>query len=250
MVTLKPAAPSSGLARALSKLGFCSRREAFLIIREGRVTVNGRPCSDGDFPVDLRRVRIAVDGVEIRRLDRVYLVLNKPQGLVTTTSDEQGRDTVYSCFLDSGLPRVFPVGRLDRASEGLLLFTNDTTWADGITDPRRRLEKIYHVQVGCLPSEPFFQKLRTGVQDEGEFLRVREVRAVRSGTRNSWLELTLTEGRNRHIRRMMQSLGVDVLQLVRIQVGAVQLGGLAKGTWRHLTPDEVESLRRLSRGGN
>lgn len=243
---LKAGAPSTGLARVLSKLGFCSRREAVELILAGRVQVDGRPCRQIDLPVDFARSVVRVDGVEVGRSAPVYVMLNKPRGLVTTTADEKGRSTVMNCIDPSRLPRLFPVGRLDQASEGLLFLTNDTAWANRITDPRSGCQKIYHVQINCLPSPEFLERLLAGVESDGEFLQFREVRMIRQGGRNSWLEIVLVEGRNRHIRRSMAVLGSEVLQLVRIAVGGVQLGNLAKGQWRHLTSPEVAMLSSLS----
>jgi 23S rRNA pseudouridine2605 synthase len=136
-----------GLARALSKLGYCSRSQAAILIREGRVRLNGATRQDPETPVRLERDRIEVDGSAVTAESKIYLVLNKPRGVVTTASDEKGRQTVYS-LMDGKGPWVGPVGRLDKASEGLLLFTNDSEWAARITDPGSRLDKIYHVQVG------------------------------------------------------------------------------------------------------
>jgi 23S rRNA pseudouridine2605 synthase len=147
----KPAAhsqPATGLARALSKLGFCSRSQAWNVIQEGRVRVNGNLRRDPEFRVNLSRDKIVVDEEAIERANHVYVMLNKPRGLVTSVADEQGRETVYSCL--QGLPFIGPVGRLDKASEGLLLLTNDTSWAARITDPVRKVEKTYHVQIDCV----------------------------------------------------------------------------------------------------
>jgi pseudouridine synthase len=128
-------------------------------------------------------------------------MLNKPRGLVTTTSDEKGRDTVFSCFEGHALPHLSPVGRLDKASEGLLLFTNDNAWANAITDPATHVPKTYHVQVSALADDSLLAKLRRSVEDEGERLKLQTVSLLRQGEKNSWLEITLDEGRNRHIRR-------------------------------------------------
>jgi len=171
------------------------------------------------------------------------VMLNKPRGLVTTASDEEGRATVYDCFQGAGLPHVSPVGRLDKASEGLLLFTNDNTWAHGITDPETHLEKTYHVQISSLVSEPLLTSLRAGAVHEGEKLRLRQVSLLRTGMKNSWLEITLDEGRNRHIRRVLEMHDLEVLRLVRVSIGSLPLGDLAKGQWRHLQSQEVRALQ-------
>jgi 23S rRNA pseudouridine2605 synthase len=259
----KPASrPGAGLARALSKLGFCSRREAQEFIRAGRVRVNGRVQSDPERPVVLSRDRLEIDGHATHAEPKVYLMLNKPRGLITTTSDEKGRETVYCCLPagcaggpDRGasrtgaapnergqFPRVFPVGRLDQASEGLLLFTNDHAWAAAITDPKSHLDKVYHVQVDCRADEALLRRITSGVTSWDELLAAKHARLLRHGTRNSWIEVVLDEGRNRHIRRLLAALGVEVLRLLRVSVASLQLGLLPKGHWRHLTREEVIAL--------
>src|SRR5438874_1336970 len=152
-----------GLARALSKLGYCSRSEAFRLIRAGRVRLNERLRFDPETPVYLKRDRIEIDGHLLETQPKIYLMLNKPRGLITTASDEKDRDTVYE-LLDERLPWVAPVGRLDKASEGLLLLTNDSEWAARITDPETKLEKLYHVQIASLPSEQLLGALQKGVR--------------------------------------------------------------------------------------
>ncbi len=235
--------PKFGLARALSKLGWCSRSQAQELIHAGRVRVNGTVRRDAEWRVDLQRDRLEVDGERVAAEARVYLMLNKPRGLVTTADDEQGRDTVYRCLGDPALPWVAPVGRLDQASEGLLLFTNDARWAAQILDPAAHLDKTYHVQIDCLADDALMQRLRNGVRtDEGDFLAAKGVRLLRHGSRNSWLEIVLDEGKNRHIRRLLAALGVEVLRLVRVAIGPLALGALAKGTFRHLTPSEREAF--------
>ena len=169
-------------------------------------------------------------------------MLNKPRGLVTTASDEQGRETVFACLAGRGLPHVSPVGRLDKASEGLLLFTNDTAWAARISDPASRIHKTYHAQVDCRADEVLAQRIVKGASVDGEFLSAERAGVLRHGGKNSWLEIVLAEGRNRHIRRLLETLGVNVLRLVRVAIGPLQLGDLAKGDSRFLTPDEVRRL--------
>ena len=228
----------------LSKLGYCSRTQAQALIQGGRVQVNGTVQRAPSLRVDVRRDRITVDGQWVTAAAKVYLMLNKPRGLVTTTTDERGRETVYRCLTDSSLPRVSPVGRLDKASEGLLLFTNDTRWAAGILDPAAHLDKTYHVQINCVADDHLLQQMRNGVIDAGESLRAKGVRLLRHGKRNSWLEITLDEGKNRHIRRMLEALDVSVLRLVRVSVGPLELGDLKKGDYRHLTVAERDAVRR------
>ena len=245
--TRRPAAPADGvrhgLARALSKAGLCSRSEAARWIAAGRVSVDGRVIRDPEFPVIRQRQRVSVDGVPLQEGRRWYLMLNKPRGLVTTVQDERGRDTVYRCFDGAGLPWLAPVGRLDKASEGLLFFSNDPEWAARLTDPRTGPEKTYHVQVDAVPTAEQLQAMCAGVVDAGEHLAASRVTLLRSGTRNAWLEVVLDEGRNRHIRRLLATLGLDVLRLVRVAIGPVQLGELGKGQWRELDPAELAALR-------
>jgi 23S rRNA pseudouridine2605 synthase len=232
----------TGLARALSKLGYCSRSQAAELIRAGRVRLNGAVRRDPEAPVRLHGGRIEVDGNPIGANAKIYLMLNKPRGVVTTASDEKGRETVYSC-LDERLPWVGPVGRLDKASEGLLLLTNDSEWAARISDPNTHLDKTYHVQVGAVADEKIAAALVQGMRiGNGEFMRAKHSRVLRTGERNSWLEIVLDEGKNRQIRRMFEHLHVEVLRLIRVAVGPLQLGPLAKGKYRVLAPEEKTLL--------
>ena len=240
-MAVPPPPRNIGLARVLSKLGYCSRSQAFALIRAGRVALNGEVQRNPERPVALSLDRIQVDGVAIRAQQKAYLMLNKPRGLVTTRDDEQGRATIYQ-QLDGDFPWLAPVGRLDKASEGLLLLTNDSEWAARILAPETHLPKIYHIQIAGLASQELLQKLRQGIRDRGELLRVRSASVLRHGERNAWLEVVLDEGKNRHIRRMLQQLGIRVLRLVRVAIGPLELGGLAKGKYRMLTPSEKGSL--------
>jgi 23S rRNA pseudouridine2605 synthase len=232
--------------RVLSKLGACSRAEAARLVAAGRIRINGRVCTDPSSPADPSCDRIEIDGRPAVAAAPAYVVLNKPRGLVTTTSDERGRPTVYECFGPDAPARLVPVGRLDQASEGLLLFTTDTAWADAVTNPARRVDKVYHVQVNRPPTEPLARSFEAGAQDGGEHLAARRAAVLRAGEKNGWLEITLDEGRNRHIRRLASALGLDVLRLIRVAVGPLQLGNLAKGAWRHLERTEVESIARAA----
>lgn len=238
----RPAATGHGLARVLSKLGHCSRSQGEALVRAGRVTVDGRRVTDPEHRTDAARALIAVDGEPVGARAPAYLMLNKPRGLVTTRIDPQGRPTVYRCLEGLHLPHVAPVGRLDRASEGLLLLTNDTGWAQRILDPATHAPKRYHVQVDRVPDEALVAALRAGVADRGETLRVVSAEILRAGARNGWLEIVLDEGRNRHIRRMLAAQGAETLRLVRVAVGELELGDLAKGAVRSLTADEVARL--------
>jgi len=237
-----PPPPRHGLARALSKRGYCSRSAAAALIASGRVRLDGRVERNPEAPATADS-RIEVDGAPLAAVPLTYLMLNKPRGLVTTTADEHARDTVYRCLRDAGLPWLAPVGRLDKASEGLLLMTNDTAWAARITDPAGGVEKTYHVQVDRVPDATLIAALMAGVSlDDGTRLGVVNARILRAGERHGWLELVLDEGRNRHLRRLLAALGVDVLRLVRVAVGELPLGDLAKGAWRRLDADEVRLL--------
>lgn len=229
---------SVGIARRLSKLGLCSRTEATRWVLAGRVRVNGRLTRDPESATE-EHSRIEVDRAVISRAEPIYLMLNKPRGLVTTASDERGRGTVYDCLADAGLPWVAPVGRLDKASEGLLLMSNDPQWAARITDPVHAVLKRYHVQVDRLVDESLLDALIVGVSDRGELLRATGASILRHGQINSWLEIVLDEGRNRQIRRLLDACGMRTLRLVRLGVGGLVLGDLAKGQLRRLTNAEV-----------
>ena len=259
-----------GLARALSKLGYCSRSQAAELVRAGRVRLNEGVRFDPETPVHLTRDRILVDDRPIDAGEKIYLMMNKPRGLVTTAADEKGRETVYSLLKKSGSASqgvnssseasplvnavwVAPVGRLDKASEGLLLLTNDSEWGARVAAPETHLRKIYHVQIARVADEALIAALTAGVKvavtsgensRDGETMRASQVRRLRSGQKNCWLEIVLTEGKNRQIRRMLQTLGIDVLRLVRVAIGPLQLGKLAKGDYRALTADEKKKLDR------
>jgi 23S rRNA pseudouridine2605 synthase len=233
---------SVGLARAISKMGFCSRGRAEDAIRAGRVRVNGTVRRNVEAPVHLGKDRLEIDGHEIKKAEKIYLMLNKPRGVVTTASDERGRETIYS-FLEKyqggSLNWVASVGRLDKASEGLLLITNDSEWAANITAPETHVDKIYHLQIAGQATPAMIEKLKQGFKvKDGEFLRVKSASLVRSGERNCWLEIVLDEGRNRHIRRMFETIDIEVLRLIRVAIGALKLGDLPKGEVRALSEQE------------
>jgi len=239
-----------GLARALSKLGYCSRSRAAELTAAGRVKWNGAVRRDPETPVHLGKDRIEIDGQPLAGSSKIYLVLNKPRGVVTTAADEKGRETVYA-YLPADLPWLAPVGRLDKASEGLLLLTNDSEWAARISAPESHLDKTYHVQISAIADEALLQALRNGIRtSDGESLRVKNVRLLRSGEHNSWLEIVLDEGKNRHIRRMLEELKIEVLRLVRVAIGPLALGDLPKGATRMLEPEERQALDRAMRAPN
>jgi 23S rRNA pseudouridine2605 synthase len=234
--------PRHGVARVISKLGLGSRTQAAGWVREGRVRVNGQVVRDAELPVRQGVDRIEIDGQESAPARRVVLMLNKPRGLVTTLKDERGRATVYSCFASAELPWLAPVGRLDKASEGLLLFSNDPEWAARITEPGTGPSKTYHVQIDRLADAALLAALERGVMVEGERLKAGSARLLRSGDKHAWLEIVLDEGRNRQIRRLLDALDVSVLRLVRVAIGSLLLGSLVKGEWRMLTQKEMASL--------
>ena len=237
--------PTDGvrLQKVLAQAGVASRRASEELIAAGRVEINGKVVTEQGMRVDPERDTIRVDGSRIPPPRRhLYLVLNKPRGLVTTANDEQGRDTVYRCFDGADFGHVAPVGRLDKASEGLLLFSNDPAWAARITDPATGPDKTYHVQVDCIPQPSQLQAMRDGIAFDGLTLRTKAVSLLRAGEKHAWLEIVLDEGRNRQIRRLLEALDIGVLRLLRVAIGPLRLGGLSKGRWRELTTEEIAAL--------
>jgi 23S rRNA pseudouridine2605 synthase len=233
------------VARGLSKLGVCSRSEGERLVEAGRVRVNGTIVRDTSERIVPERDVIEVDGKRVGRAERVYLALNKPRGLVTTRNDPHDRATIYECLTGASLPFVAPVGRLDKASEGLLLLTNDSRWSSRLLDPRSHVDKVYHVQLRGLVDDSLIDRVANGVVEPqtGEALGVKRASLLRMGSRSSaWLEITLDEGKNRHLRRLFAALGIEVLRLVRVAIGPLALGELAKGEWRKLTEEEVRAL--------
>jgi 23S rRNA pseudouridine2605 synthase len=240
-----PARGTVSIARGLSKLGVCSRSEGERLVEAGRVRVNGTIVRDTSVRIMPERDAIEIDGKRVGRAERVYLALNKPRGLVTTRDDPKGRATIYDCLSGASLPFVAPVGRLDKASEGLLLLTNDSRWSAHLLDPASHVDKIYHAQLRGLADDSLIARVAAGVvePETGELLAVKRVSLLRTGSRSSaWLEITLDEGKNRHIRRLFAALGIEVLRLVRVAIGPLTLGTLPKGEWRRLTDDEVRAL--------
>jgi len=240
-------------------MGYCSRSQAAVLIRTGRVALNGRIARDPEKPALTPQDRIEVDGSPLDKRPAIYLIMNKPRGVVTTASDEKGRETVYD-LLEPGWSWVSPVGRLDKASEGLLLLTNDSEWAAKITEPASHLDKKYHVQVDCIADDDLLARISRGCAAagdsvkgsffegaSGEHLRAKGARLLRRGDKNSWLEITLDEGKNRQIRRLLEAQEVRVLRLVRVSIGPLELGDLKKGSVRRLTEEEKKSIDRTLR---
>ncbi|HWH50065.1 MAG TPA: pseudouridine synthase [Gemmatimonadaceae bacterium] len=235
------------IPRALSKLGFCSRAQAERLVVAGKVRVNGTIVRDASLRVRPERDRIEVDDAPVAKAAHVYIMLNKPRGLVTTRDDPQGRATIYECLTDESLPFLVPVGRLDKASEGLLLLTNDSRWSSRLLDPASHVDKVYHVQVRGTDLDAVMQRVAAGVvePESGERLEVKAISLLRTGSRSgAWFEVVLDEGKNRQLRRIFAAVGVEVLRVVRVAIGPLVLGDLAKGAWRRLVPDEVRRLAR------
>ncbi|MDD4973826.1 MAG: pseudouridine synthase [Bacteriovorax sp.] len=226
------------LQRLISKRGIASRKEAYQMILDGKVFVNGQICLEPTKGFD-PRVVIEISGQKIIQTKKSYLVLNKPKGLVVTRSDEKGRPTVYDCLKNWKGPLLQAVGRLDLASEGLLLFTNDHQWSNLLMDPKTHVKKIYHVQVSPIPSLECLEKLSNGIIIEDKKTLPAKFELIRSGEKNSWISVELHEGRNRQIRKMFESEKIEVLRLIRVQIGKLELGELPKGEWRELSETEI-----------
>jgi 23S rRNA pseudouridine2605 synthase len=233
------------LQKVLAHAGVASRRASETLIEQGRVTVNGQTVTVLGFKVDPRRDVIAVDGQRLSRPSEklVYLILNKPKDVLTTASDDRGRRTVMD--LVEVEERVYPVGRLDLKSEGLVLLTNDGELAEKLTHPRSHVEKEYQVLVAGRPTTPTLARWRRGeIEVEGQPSERAVVERLKIEGDNTWLKIILTEGRKRQIREVGQALGHRVLRLERVRIGPIKLGHLKPGKWRHLKPAEVEQLKR------
>jgi 23S rRNA pseudouridine2605 synthase len=212
------------------------------LIQAGRVQINGTVHRNPEAPVVIEKDQIRIDGQPVEARLKLYIALNKPRGVVTTASDEKGRPTVYD-YLRKDIPHLSPVGRLDKASEGLLLFTNDSEWAARLLAPETHLSKTYHVQIATVADQTLLHSLQKGVRaSNADFLKVRNVSVIRGGQKNSWLEIVLDEGKNRHIRRMFEAHEIEVLRLIRIAIGLLPLGNLGKGQSRELTREEKFAL--------
>jgi pseudouridine synthase len=229
------------LERVLSKAGIGSRVEARSWIHAGRVKVNGKLVRNPDHWIDMDRDRVRFDDKPLAARERVYLLLYKPTGYLTTYKDPEGRPTVYDLIRDVGT-FVSPVGRLDLDTSGLLLMTNDNRFAEHVTNPQSHVPKTYLVKASTLLTDTQLQQLREGVELSDGPTRPAAVRRVRDSAKYTHFEITLTEGRNRQVRRMVKAIGAKVLKLVRVQVGRIAIDTLPIGKWRLLTPAEVKSL--------
>jgi 23S rRNA pseudouridine2605 synthase len=239
---LKETLKTKTLDRILSRAGLGSRTEARRWIADGRVALNGRKILTPDTWVNPDRDRVTFDGRPLRAPDKRYLLLYKPKGYLTTYKDPEGRPTIYDLLKD--VPEwVFPAGRLDQDSSGLLVITNDTAFGDYVTDPESHVPKTYLVKASELLTDEQLQRLRDGIQLSDGPTRPADVKRVRDSARFTFFEITLTEGRNRQVRRMVEALGAKVLKLVRTQIGSIEIGGLEIGKYRALTPEEVRSLQ-------
>lgn len=233
--------PLKTLERVLSKAGLGSRVEARRWIAEGRVAVNGRVTRDPDRWIDMGRDRVRFDGEPLVTRERVYVLLYKPTGYLTTYKDPGGRPTVYDLLADVGT-FVTPVGRLDLDTSGLLLMTNDNQFAERVTNPESHVPKTYLVKASSLLSDEQLQQLRDGIELADGPTRPATVTRVRDSAKYTHFEITLTEGRNRQVRRMVEALDARVLKLVRVKIGPIAIGKLAIGTWRMLTRAECDAL--------
>ena len=234
--------PLKTLERVLSKAGAGSRVDARGWIRAGRVRVNGQVVRDPDSWIDMGRDRVRLDGKPLHARERVYLLLYKPTGYLTTYRDPQNRPTVYDLIAGLGT-FVSPVGRLDLDTSGLLLMTNDNQLAERVTNPASHVPKTYLVKASMRLTDEQLQQLRDGVDLADGPTRPARVRRVRDSEKYTHLEITLTEGRNRQVRRMIEALGATVLKLVRVKIGSISIGTLPIGKWRLLTEREVRTLR-------
>ena len=235
--------PPERLQKIIAAAGVTSRRKAEELITQGRVSVNGQTVTELGSKANLQRDHIKVDGKLLQGAERhVYLLLNKPKGYVTTVTDPERRPTVMD--LIKGVDaRIYPVGRLDWASEGLLLMTNDSEWAAQVTNPATHRNKTYHVQVSGEVVPHQLNQIKNGItQVTGEKLRAKSVHILRRGEKNTWLVVVLDEGKNRQIRRMLDALGLEVLRLIRVAIGPLELGSLAKGECRQLAPAEKGAI--------
>ncbi|WP_226857413.1 pseudouridine synthase [Acidithiobacillus concretivorus] len=227
------------MARLLSKAGLCSRSIAADWIRAGKVTVNGQIIDEPEARFSLQD-QISVAGQRLKEQARKVLMLHKPRGVVSTRADEKGRPTVYDLLPSDHW--LAPIGRLDQASSGLLLFSNDPEWAQILLNPDQHVRKTYHVQIRPPLRAEVFLHIAQNSSLDGKPCLPMQIRELRCGGKTQWLEIVLLEGRNRQIRRLLQGADAEVLRLIRVAVGDLLLGSLASGQWRWLSPDEENLL--------
>jgi 23S rRNA pseudouridine2605 synthase len=233
--------PLKTLERVLSKAGLGSRTEARKWIAAGRVQVNGRKVTDPDHWMDLQRDRVSFDGRPLREVRRVYLLLYKPKGYLTTYRDPQGRPTIYDLLPDRDR-YLFPVGRLDLDTSGLLILTNDSAFAERLTNPDYKVPKTYLVKASTNLTDAQLDELRRGVALRDGPTRPARVERIRESGGKTVFEITIAEGRNRQVRRMVEALDAKVLKLVRVAIGGIRIGELQIGKARELRADEVKGL--------
>ena len=229
------------LERVISKAGIGSRTDARSWIGAGQVQVNRQTVRNPDHWVDLDKDRITLNGKALRAVEKVYILLYKPKGYLTTWRDPEGRPTVYQLLNDAGT-WLSPVGRLDLDTSGLLVLTNDNDFAERLTNPDHKVPKTYQIKAATLLTEAQLDQLRSGVELSDGPTRPAQVTRLRDSGRHTFLEMTITEGRNRQVRRMLEAVESKVTKLVRIAIGPIRIGELPIGKWRRLTPDEVRSL--------
>ena len=239
---MPPQRPLKTLERVLSKAGLGSRTEARSWIGAGRVRVNGRVVETPDRWVDIERDRVTLDGHPVHGAKKIYLLLYKPKGYITTYTDPQGRPTVYDLVRDAGV-WVVPVGRLDLDTTGLLIMTNDTEFAERLTNPEYKVPKTYQAKCADRLSDEQIARLREGVELSDGPTRPALAERLRDSGKYTHIVLTIGEGRNRQVRRMVEAIGSKVIKLVRVAIGPVRIGDLQIGKWRHLTEGEVRALR-------
>ena len=231
------------LQKILAKMGIASRRGAEEIILEGRVTINGKVASLG-MKADLSKDHIKLDGKLLTKPEpKVYLMINKPKGVITTLAEEEERPTIKD-YLRNIRYRVFPVGRLDFDSEGLLLLTNDGDFAHSILHPSKKIPKTYHVKIKGIIEDEKIEKLRRGIRLKDGVTAPAKVKKLRKAEENCWIEITIYEGKKRQVRRMCEQAGHPVLKLKRIKINGIDIGNLRTGELRYLTPDEVKKIKK------
>lgn len=236
------------LDRVLSRYGIASRVHARRAILSGRVKVNGRIVRDPDRWTHPEKEPVHMDGNLLKKTRAVYLLFYKPKGVITSHGDPSGRKTIYD-FLEKKMPWVSPVGRLDKDTSGLILLTNDTEFANHITDPRSEVAKVYVVKANCLVGDDQLDRLRAGIEmKRGDWAKPQSVRRLEDRGKYSWIEVVLTEGKNREVRRMMEAVGLKVLKLVRTRIGPCTLEGLQVGRLRPLLACEVNQIRGRAAG--